>query len=378
LSFLPLPFARLRENPAGRYLPERVEAVSEAQAPRRIYKPANTIYSGRVPMDATIEAAERRPRPPAAHPLAGRLIEGMERVIRGKRRVLELLVTGLIAGGHLLIEDVPGLGKTTLAKTVARLIARRRRGAPVAFSRIQFTPDLLPYDITGVDVFDPQRRRFVFSPGPIFASVVLADEINRTTPKVQSALLEVMAEGQVTVGRRSHPLDPLFLVIATQNPVETEGTWPLPLAQLDRFLMRLRIGYPEEETELEIVREEPALRIMPEVRPVCTREEVLQAREEAARLYCDERLMRAAVAVCAATRHHGGVDLGCSPRASQMLVRAARAHALVRGREYVVDQDLIDLAPPVLAHRLRLKDERLEPEALARELILDELARISY
>ena len=313
-----------------------------------------------------------------AHALSRRLVEGLESVIRGKRAVLEYLVTGILAGGHVLIEDVPGLGKTTLAKTVARLVSRSRRGSPVVFRRIQFTPDLLPYDITGVDIFDPERRSFVFSPGPVFTNVLLADEINRTTPKVQSALLEVMAEGQVTVGNKTYQMDPFFFVIATQNPVEVEGVYPLPLAQIDRFLMRLRIGYPEAEVEVGIVRDDPARTVLPEVRPVCGREEVLAARTTVDRVFCDEKLMRAAVGVSAATRTHPGVALGASPRGSLMLVRASRALALLRGREYVIDQDLVDLAPLVIAHRLRLKDVRVDPEALAREIVMAELSRVPY
>jgi MoxR-like ATPase len=313
-----------------------------------------------------------------SHILTRRLVEGLERVIRGKRMLLEYVVTGLLAGGHVLIEDVPGLGKTTLAKTVARLIARNKKANPVVFRRIQFTPDLLPYDITGVDVFDPERRGFVFSPGPVFANVLLADEINRTTPKVQSALLEVMAENQVTVGNKTYPMDPFFFVIATQNPVELEGVYPLPLAQVDRFLMRLRIGYPEPEEEFGIVRDDPSTNVMPEVRPVCGKEEVLQGRECASQVFCDERLMKAAVGVSAATRRHQGVELGASPRGSLMLIRAARALALVRGRDYVIDQDLVDMAPPVIAHRLRLKDARLDAENLTREIVLTELSRIPY
>ncbi len=314
----------------------------------------------------------------AAFLLATRLIDGLERVIRGKRRALEYLVTGLLAGGHVLLEDVPGLGKTTLAKTTARLIARDKRGAPVEFRRIQFTPDLLPYDITGVDVFEPDRRRFVFRPGPVFAHIVLADEINRTTPKVQSALLEVMAEQQVTVGTRTHAMDPFFFVVATQNPVETDGVYPLPLAQLDRFLMRLAMGYPDEEAELAIVREDPSATEMPRVKPVCTKAELLEARGTASGLYCDEKLMRVAVAVAAASRRHRGIQLGCSPRASLMLVKAARAHALVKGRAYCIDQDLLDMAPLVLAHRLLLKDIRIDPGALIREITLHELQRLGY
>jgi MoxR-like ATPase len=299
-------------------------------------------------------------------------------VIRGKDLVLEQLVTGVLAGGHVLIEDVPGLGKTTLAKTLAKLVSRSRKGDPVIFRRIQFTPDLLPYDITGVDVFDPGTRSFVFTPGPVFANVLLADEINRTTPKVQSALLEVMAEGQVTVGNTTYRMDPFFFVIATQNPVEMEGVYPLPLAQIDRFLMKLHIGYPETEVEVGIVRDDPSSHVMPEVRPVCGKQEILAARARVESIYCDEKLLRAAVGVSAVTRAHPGVVLGASPRGSLMLVQSARAFALVRGREYVIDQDLIDLAPLVIAHRLRLKDTRTDAGALVREIVMSELSRLSY
>jgi MoxR-like ATPase len=312
------------------------------------------------------------------HTLTTRLLDGLERVIRGKRRSLEYLVTGLLAGGHVLIEDVPGLGKTTLAKTAARLISRDRTVKPVTFRRIQFTPDLLPYDITGVDIFDPEHRRFVFRAGPVFASIVLADEINRTTPKVQSALLEVMAENQVTVGNKTHAMDALFFVIATQNPVETDGTYSLPLAQLDRFLMRISIGYPGEEDEIGIVRDDPSTTIMPKVKPICSKSEILQARKTVEGIFCDERLLKTAVGVSVSTRRHRGIELGCSPRASLMLVKAARAFALIRGRSYCIDQDFLELAPLVLSHRIRLKDIRIDASSLIREITLHELSRIVY
>jgi MoxR-like ATPase len=314
----------------------------------------------------------------SAHALARRLVDGLASVIRGKEPVLEQLVTAILAGGHVLVEDVPGLGKTTLAKTVARLVSRSRKGSPVVFHRIQFTPDLLPYDITGVDVFDPGSRQFVFRPGPVFANVLLADEINRTTPKVQSALLEVMAEGQVTVGNATYRVDPFFFVIATQNPVEMEGVYPLPLAQVDRFLMKLHIGYPDAEVEVGIVRDDPSARVMPEIRPVCGREELLAARERADAIYCDDKLLHAAVQACAATRSHPAIALGASPRGSLMLVQACRARALVQGREYVVDQDLLDLASLVLAHRLRLKDPRTDAATLVREIVMSQLSRLPY
>ena len=314
----------------------------------------------------------------SAHALGRRFVEGLESVIRGKAPVLEYLVAGMLAGGHILIEDVPGLGKTTLAKTVARLISRTRRGSAVVVRRILFTPDLLPYDITGVDVFDPGTRRFVFTPGPVFTNVLLADEINRTTPKVQSALLEVMAEGQVTVGNTTYSMDPFFFVIATQNPVEMEGGYPLPLAQIDRFLMKLHIGYPEREVEVGIVRDDPSTTVLPEVRPVCGKEEILSARARVDAVFCDEKLIRAAVGISAGTRSHPGIALGASPRGSLMLVRAARAYALLNNREYVIDQDLVDLAPIVIAHRLRLKDARTDAGALVREICMAELSRLPY
>ncbi len=318
----------------------------------------------------------------SAHRVARALVDGLERVIRGKTGVLEMLVTAMLAPGHVLIEDVPGLGKTTLAKTVAHLVARAdgrggAKTAPVTFRRIQFTPDLLPYDITGVDVYEPGRRGFVFSPGPVFASVLLADEINRTTPKVQSALLEVMAEGQVTVGNRTRAVDPFFFVIATQNPVEIEGVYPLPLAQLDRFLLRLRVGYPERSVEEGIVRDDPAATVMPGIKPVCGRSEVLAARRRADAVFFDGRLLSTVVGVTAATRVHPGIELGASPRAGIMFARASRALALVRGRDHVIDQDLVDLAPLVLAHRLRLKDVRTDADSLVREIVMIELARIA-
>jgi MoxR-like ATPase len=212
----------------------------------------------------------------------------------------------------------------------------------------------------------------------VFASIVLADEINRTTPKVQSALLEVMAENQVTVGNKTHAMDALFFVIATQNPVETDGTYSLPLAQLDRFLMRISIGYPGEEDEIGIVRDDPSTTIMPKVKPICSKSEILQARKTVEGIFCDERLLKTAVGVSVSTRRHRGIELGCSPRASLMLVKAARAFALIRGRSYCIDQDFLELAPLVLSHRIRLKDIRIDASSLIREITLHELSRIVY
>ena len=300
----------------------------------------------------------------------GALLRGLATVIKGKDEVLRLLVSTLLAGGHALIEDAPGLGKTTIARTLASLIGGSR------FKRIQFTPDLLPYDITGVDVYDPKSTDFLFRPGPIFADIVLADEINRSTPKVQSALLEVMAERQVTVGTTTHVLDGLFFVIGTQNPIEIEGTYPLPLAQVDRFMTRLRVGYPDEETEIAVVRGDPSHRVMPNLEPVCTVEAILAAQAVAERVHCDDKLVTAAVRACRQTREHRGVEHGASPRGALMLVAAARGHAFLAGRDYCTDHDLLVFAAPVIGHRLKMRDRRVDPERLAHELVARELERL--
>lgn len=246
--------------------------------------------------------------------LAANLIDEMERVIKGKRPFLESLICAYLAGGHVLLEDYPGLGKTTVAKALAALISGGdRRGAGASFRRIQFTPDLLPYDITGVEVFNPESRRFKFVPGPVFSQVVLADEINRAGPKVQSALLEVMAEHQVTVGNKTHPMDDLFFVVATQNPLEIEGTYLLPLAQMDRFLMRLSLGYPDLDAELAILAGNPAERELPLLKPVFSREDLLEARALVPRIYCAPELAETAARAAALSRTHKNIHLGISP-----------------------------------------------------------------
>ncbi len=310
--------------------------------------------------------------------LLSKLIKSMEKVIRGKHEVIELLLTCLIAGGHVLIEDVPGLGKTTIAKTLAKLISKNKKGESVSFSRIQFTPDLLPYDITGVDIFDPDKKQFVFTKGPVFANIVLADEINRTTPKVQSALLEVMEEKQVTVGTKTYKMEPLFFVIATQNPVETAGTYPLPFAQIDRFIMKLKVGYPDEKHEIDIVKENPSIKIMPLIKPVCGKEDILKIQQAAENIYCDEKLIRTAVSIINMTRKHQGIELGASPRASIMLIKAAKAYALIKDRNYVIDQDIIDLAPLVITHRLKLKNINMDIDAEISAYARNQLAKLNY
>lgn len=300
------------------------------------------------------------------------IIDALETIIRGKREFLTRIVASFLADGHVLIEDVPGTGKTTAAKAVARLI----KG--LSFQRIQFTPDLLPYDITGVDVWDAAKEDFVFRPGPLFAGIVLADEINRTTPKVQSALLEVMAENQVTVGGKTYPMSPPFLVLATQNPIEMEGTYPLPAAQMDRFLMKLTPGYPDPETEFQIVRDNPSGRVLPDLKPIITKKQWMDLRAQAASVFCDDRLVRCAVAIGEKTRSHKGIRLGVSTRGILMLIAACRSLALIRGRNYVTDQDLSELAGPVLAHRIMLRGTDQSAEEIITEVTTVEIGRIRH
>ena len=307
--------------------------------------------------------------------IARLLVEGASKVIIGKRDFLQLIVAAMLAKGHILLDDFPGLGKTTVAKTFAHLIAGPD-GRPLEFKRIQFTPDLLPYDITGVDVFDPESRSFRFIPGPILANIVLADEINRTTPKVQSALLEVMAENQVTVGATTHRARDPFVVIATQNPIESEGTFPLPAAQLDRFMMRLSLGYPDRDSELTILEDDPSLNALLSLDPVVSVAAFLEAQEEVERVYCHPELKKAIVDIVRDTRVHKGVSLGASPRGGLHFLKAARALAVVRGRDFVTDEDLAQIAPFVLAHRIKLRDPRLYAEPLVREATLERIERI--
>ena len=273
-----------------------------------------------------------------------RVQQSVQSVIRGKDEVIRLALVGLLARGHLLIEDVPGVGKTTLAHALARSF-------DCAFQRIQFTSDMLPSDVIGVSVFSQQTQRFEFRPGPIFANIVLADEINRTTPKTQSALLEAMNENQVTVDNRTSLLPQPFMVMATQNPIEHHGTYPLPESQLDRFLMRLKIGYPSAESEKEILQAFAESDPLANLKPVMTGPEVVEMQTRVRRVKVDEELVNYTLAIVEKTRQHEYLSLGVSPRGSMSLYRAAQALAFLEGRNYCIPDDFKRLVLPVFSHR---------------------------
>jgi MoxR-like ATPase len=288
------------------------------------------------------------------------LIDNIETTVYGKRNVVKLCIVGLLARGHVLIEDVPGIGKTTLAQTLARSVA-------CTFSRIQFTSDMLPSDILGVSVLAPKSGEFEFRPGPIFAHLVLADEINRTPPKTQSALLEAMSEYQVTVDGKAHPLPKPFMVLATQNPVEYEGTYILPESQLDRFMLRVEIGYPPPEDELRILRRREPERVLATLQPVLSIQELLQLQDEVSRVIVDDSVARYMLDIVSATRAHEQVRLGASPRGTLLLYEACQARAVVEGRNFVTPADVRAMAEPVLAHRLIIRSRGADLGMAARE-----------
>jgi MoxR-like ATPase len=293
----------------------------------------------------------------------------VEQMIRGKGEQVRSALVCLMAGGHLLIEDVPGVGKTLLAKAIARSIGSTWR-------RIQFTPDLLPTDVTGVRVFNQERRDFEFKPGAVFANIVLADEVNRASPKTQAALLEAMEERQVTIDGETHVLNEPFLVIATQNPIEHEGTYPLPAAQLDRFLMRVTLGYPDPDAEMEILAAHGAGVAIEEVEPVVDARTVVAMIAAAHRVHVADPLRSYIIEVVAATRKTPDLTLGASPRASLALLRAARALAASEGRDYSTPDDVKALAGPVLAHRLIAAPEAEMSGRAVEDILADILMRV--
>jgi MoxR-like ATPase len=276
---------------------------------------------------------------------AAELENSLRRVIRGKDDVLRLALVCVFARGHLLIEGVPGVGKTTLGQALARAL-------DCSFQRVQFTSDMLPSDVLGISMYSAIEQKFEFKRGPVFANVLLADEINRTTPKTQSALLEAMNEGQVTVDAYSYPLPQPFLVLATQNPIEHHGTYPLPESQLDRFLMRVRMGYPEGDAEREILRSEAGTAQLENLQPVLNAADVLEIQQAVSRVHVDDALVTYALEIVRKTRESEHLSLGVSPRGSQMFYRAAQAMAFLDGRDFCTPEDLKPLAVPIFAHRI--------------------------
>jgi MoxR-like ATPase len=294
---------------------------------------------------------------------AERVIENLEKVIVGKRQSIELIVIGLLCEGHMLIEDVPGVGKTMLARSLARSL-------DCVFNRIQFTPDMLPSDVTGVSIYNQQKNKFEFRPGPVIGQIILADEINRATPKTQAALLEAMEEHQVTVDGMTHRLPDPFMVLATQNPIEYEGTFPLPEAQLDRFLLRLRLGYPSMSDEIRVLDDQQIRHPLETLKSVVKAKEVMQAIEDVKHIFISPAIKKYIVDLTTRTRQSSDVYLGASPRGSLSLARVGRARAALQGRDYVLPDDIQAVAIAVLAHRIIVS-----PAARLRDLSSDRIVQ---
>ena len=295
------------------------------------------------------------------------LVDEISRVVLGKRDIIELTITAILADGHVLFEDVPGVGKTLLVKTIASALQ-------IDFNRIQFTPDLLPSDIVGVSIFDQRTHEFKFHEGPIFTTLLLIDEINRTTPKTQAALLEAMAEKNVTIDNKTYDLSSNFTVLATQNPLEYEGTYPLPEAQLDRFLFKLKIGYPEFSDELTLMMGEKRETI--DVKPILTVTELSELKKEVELVFLHEKVAEYALNLVHASRNHDAVLLGISPRGSEAFVKAAKAYALLKGRQHVVPSDFQKVLPACFSHRIQLKNKDVHRNNQMAEILEQIIQRV--
>jgi MoxR-like ATPase len=303
------------------------------------------------------------------NPTIEKILINIEKVMIGKRNVAELSLIALLAEGHVLLEDVPGVGKTMMVRALAKSVNAN-------FRRIQFTPDLLPSDVTGVSIYNPKEMEFQFRPGPLMGNIILADEINRTSPKTQSALLEGMEEASVTIDGVTHKLQKPFFVMATQNPIEYEGTYPLPEAQLDRFLLKMKMGYPDPDEEIEVLNRAQKNPPIEELFPVIDLEGLLALQREIKEVYVDDTIKRYIVEIVNRTRGYGGVYLGASPRGSIALMKAAQAYAYMYGRDYVLPDDIQYLAPYVLSHRIILKSEAKFEGLSAEEIVNRVVARV--
>jgi MoxR-like ATPase len=305
------------------------------------------------------------------------LFNNVGEILKGKSKELKLIVSALLAGGHILIEDNPGTGKTVMAKTLSRSIAGKDAENGLLFKRIQFTPDLLPMDLIGLHLFNDNTKDFIFKKGPLFSNVLLADEINRASPKVQSALLECMAENQITVGNTTYPLEKLFFVIATQNPVEIEGTYPLPAAQLDRFFMKIPFGYVSSEAEMDIYRNYRDIdRKVFDVKTVLNENDIFDLKNKAEETFVHEEIIKSVLNIVSATREHRDIILGASPRSGIIFLKCLRAYALVNKRGFVTEDDIFRLAEPVLSHRLIFRNKETKETSL-KNIVHKEISRLS-
>lgn len=306
-----------------------------------------------------------------------KLVDNIETVIRGKRSQIQFVLTALLAKGHILMEDNPGTGKTVLAKTLAKSISGAHGSSGANFKRIQFTPDLLPMDLIGSHIFDDIKKEFTFKKGPLFCNLLLADEINRASPKVQSALLECMAEHQITMGETTYPLEKLFFTIATQNPVEMEGTYPLPAAQLDRFFIKIYFGYVDEETELNIYKDYLGIQNNQDnVHQVLSMEEILLLQQETEKVFIHDEIITGVRNIIRDTRKHQDIILGASTRSGIIFLKCLKAFALVNGRTFVTEDDLQQISLPVLDHRLIYRNKEAKQKAL-QSILVKELDRLS-
>ncbi|WP_373428102.1 AAA family ATPase [Neobacillus niacini] len=303
------------------------------------------------------------------NPIIEKILLNIEKVMIGKRNVAELSLIALLAEGHVLLEDVPGVGKTMMVRALAKSVNAN-------FRRIQFTPDLLPSDVTGISIYNPKEMEFQFRPGPLMGNIILADEINRTSPKTQSALLEGMEEASVTIDGVTHRLQKPFFVMATQNPIEYEGTYPLPEAQLDRFLLKMKMGYPDVDEEIEVLNRAQKVPPIEDLYPVIDLEGLIALQKEIKEVYVDPTIKRYIVDIVNLTRNFSGVYLGASPRGSIALMKTAQAYAFMYGRDYILPDDIQYLAPFVLSHRIILKSEAKFEGISAEEIVTRVIARI--